>query len=199
MRKDKNSIMKMLGSSNHSKEDREKLDFYATDPDSFDLFYDRFLADKETISDHVWECACGDGSLSKALAARGHNVFSTDLVQRKDQASWLLDYTKNTLMFCGDILTNPPYKHAQKFIETSLQSVRDGSKVIMFLRLQFLEGQKRSKLFKKYPPKYIYVHTSRQNTLKNNDPIYRTRSSAVCFAWFVWVKGTRTEPIIRWI
>lgn len=199
MSKNNVSIQKMLGSSSHSKEDREKLDFYATDPNSFNMFYNRFIADGETLDSHVWECACGDGALSKNLRLKGYNVFSTDIVQRKNEAVWTLDFTKNNMKYRGDILTNPPYKHAQKFIEKAIESIHPGYKVIMYLRLQFLEGKKRNKMFQKYPPKYIYIHSSRQNTYKNNDPIYKTRSSAVCFAWFVWEKGSTTEPILRWI
>ena len=199
MSKNSVSIQKMLGSSSHSKEDRQNEDFYATDPKSFDLFYERFMADGETIDEHVWECACGDGALSKNLRLKGHRVFSTDIVSRNGEALWTLDFTKSTLQYYGDILTNPPYKHAQKFIERALDSVRPGNKVIMYLRLQFLEGKKRGEMYKTIPPKYVYIHSSRQNTYKNNDPKYKDRSSAVCFAWFVWVKGSKTEPIIRWI
>lgn len=39
----------------------------------------------------------------------------------------------------------------------------------MFLKIQFLEGKKRNKFFKKYPPKYIYVNSSRQNCARNGD------------------------------
>ena len=193
------SIQKMLGSSSHSKEDRQNEDFYATDPESVDLFYRKFYEDGETISSQVWECACGDGAISKNLRLKGHKVFCTDIISRNGEALWTLDFTRSTLQFCGDIITNPPYRFAQKFIEKALESVRPDDKVIMYLRLQFLEGKKRQEMFAKYPPKYVYVHSSRQNTYKNNDPKYKGRSSAVCFAWFVWVKGSTAEPIIRWI
>jgi hypothetical protein len=196
---DKMSMVRMIGSSSHSKEEREENDFYATDPETVDLFYQKFYADGQTISSHVWECACGDGAISKNLRLKGHNVFSTDIISRKGEAIWTLDFLKSTLQYSGDIITNPPYKYAQKFIEKAIQSVRPGDKVIMFLRLQFLEGKKRHKLFRKHPPKYVYVHSSRQQTYKNNDPAYKLKSSAICYAWFVWEKGSDTETLIRWI
>lgn len=58
------------------------------------------------------------------------------------------DYCRDFLLetldnFEGDIITNPPYKYALEFVERALESVLPGRKVAMFLKLQFLEGQKR--------------------------------------------------------
>ena len=72
-----NSIFKTLGASNHTERERQKEDFYATDPKALDLFYPKF-----PLHHKVWECACGSGELSKWLESRGHDVLSTDLVDR---------------------------------------------------------------------------------------------------------------------
>lgn len=66
----------------------------------------------------------------------------------------------------------------------------------MLLKIQFLEGQKRSKLFSKYPPKYVYVNTKRQTCYLNGD-MSRKMSSATCYCWFVWEKGFKGDPIIK--
>nr|DAO33227.1 MAG TPA: DNA N-6-adenine-methyltransferase [Caudoviricetes sp.] len=69
----------------------------------------------------------------------------------------------------------------------------------MLLRLQFLEGSKRYlKLFKTDPPKYVYLFVKRQKCFKNgiSEPV---GGSAVAYAWFVWLKGSKTEPILRWL
>ena len=31
---------------------------------------------------HVWECACGEGHLSKELQKQGYQVYSSDLIDR---------------------------------------------------------------------------------------------------------------------
>lgn len=191
-------MLKMLGSSAHSAEEREKHDFYATDPAALDLFLDTIEKDNLSLSKGIWEPACGDGELSKRLIERGYDVVSTDLIDR-GYGHGILDFTKNTHSFEGDILTNPPYKHAQEFVEKALDSVRPQGKVIMFLRLQFLEGVGRGALYDKYPPKYVYVHRKRVQTWKNNDPKYKSRSSAVCYAWFWWEKGFKGDPTLRWL
>ena len=72
-----NSIYKTLGASSHTKEQRQQDDYYATDPRSID-----YLLEKATPQKDIWECACGEGHLSKRLMELGFNVRSTDLVYR---------------------------------------------------------------------------------------------------------------------
>ncbi len=69
----------------------------------------------------------------------------------------------------------------------------------MLLKIQFLEGKERYKFFRKNPPKFVYVNSSRQNCARNADFKTHIRNSAICYAWFVWQKGFSGEPIIRWI
>lgn len=70
----------------------------------------------------------------------------------------------------------------------------------MFLRLSFLEGKSRRELFEKYPPKYIYVSSSRICCYKNGDFSKEQRKNvgAVAYAWFIWEKPFYGEPVIRW-
>ena len=97
-----------------------------------------------------------------------------------------------------DVLTNPPYKFAKEFVEKALDLVKNGDKVIMFLKIQFLEGKERRKLFNEAPPKYIYVNSARQICFLNGDTS-RKMSSATCYCWYIWEKGWKGEPVLRWI
>jgi hypothetical protein len=40
------------------------------------------LIENEAISGDIWECACGDGAMSRVLAETGQAVRSTDLYDR---------------------------------------------------------------------------------------------------------------------
>jgi hypothetical protein len=135
------------------------------------------------------------------LSYYGKNVLSTDLIYR-GYGSGGIDFLKEKVVWNGDIITNPPYKYAQEFVEHSMEliekSTHSESKVAMFLKLTFLEGQKRKKLFQKYPPKTVYVFSQRQKCAINGD-FANTGSSAACYAWFIWEKGYKGETIIRWI
>lgn len=103
----------------------------------------------------------------------------------------------------GYILTNPPYKYAKEFVEHGIELIQDGNYVIMFLKLQFLEGKARREMFKKYPPKYVYVFSSRQRCAMNgNFEKYANEGEshgAVAYCWFMWEKGFKGDPVIRWI
>ena len=56
------SIFVCHGASNHTEEDRQVDDYYATEPKALEL-----LLDEEVFSPIVWECACGGGHLSEVL------------------------------------------------------------------------------------------------------------------------------------
>ena len=101
----------------------------------------------------------------------------------------------------GDIVTNPPYKYAKEFVEHALDIVPQGSMVAMFLKLTFLEGQKRKELFKKHPPKYVFVSSSRLQCAKNGDFVRYGKgvNTAVAYAWYIWIKGYTGETVIRWV
>jgi len=194
----KKTTFVQLGASNHSEGERETNDYYATDPKALEIFLDKIEEDGIRLHKNIWECACGEGHLSEVLKSRGYDVWSTDLVDR-GYGSGNTDFLKSIPdSWYGDILTNPPYKYAKEFVEKALEVTRIGAYTVMFLKIQFLEGQGRRELFKKYPPKYVYVNSTRQICYINGD-MSRKMSSPTCYCWFVWQKGFTGEPVIRWI
>ena len=143
-------------------------------------------------------CVRGGGHLSKVLEQHGYNVRSTDLVYRGYGETEPLDFLNTKDVFDGDIVTNPPYKYALEFVRKSLDIVKHGNKVAMFLKLQFLESKSRKKLFLDSPPKTVYVCSSRIDCAANGE--FEThKASAMAYAWFVWEKGFKGDPSIKWI
>ena len=69
----------------------------------------------------------------------------------------------------------------------------------MFLKITFLESQKRKEFFKQYPPKYVLVFSKKIQVAINGDEKMFKKSSAACYAWFVWEKGYKDNSIIKWI
>ena len=183
----------IIGASNHSRTERQQEDYYATEPAAME-----FLLAEEGFAPHVWECACGEGHLSKVLEAQGYDVRSTDFIYRGYGEAETVDFLKAEGGFDGDIITNPPYKYALEFVEKALRMVGHGRKVAMFLKLTFLEGKGRKQFFLDNPPKTVYVSSSRLKCAKNGD-FRATASSAVAYAWFVWEKGYAGNPAIKWI
>lgn len=185
----KNAIFTTLGASNHVKEEREKNDFYATDPIAAE-----YLCDLIDINNNILEPCCGKGHLSKVFIRRGFNVTQSDLIDRMGNDTE--DFLKRSKPFNGDIITNPPYKYAKEFVEHALKLIPEGNKVCMFLKLTFLESKKRRELFEISPCKTIYVSSSRIKCAKNGD-FSSVKSSAACYAWFIWEKGYKGEMTIK--
>ncbi|HFC76734.1 MAG TPA: NAD(P)-dependent oxidoreductase [Candidatus Moranbacteria bacterium] len=147
----------------------------------------------------MWENACGEGHLSDRLKELGYEVATSDIIDRNGCVDQIIDFLSFNGNWHGDILTNPPYKYAQGWVEKSMKVLRKNSKLYLFLKLTFLEGQKRRKMFEKYPPKYVYVFSKRIQVAINGDPEMFKKSSAAAYAWFVWQKGFNGNPIIKWI
>ena len=197
MNNKKSTSFIILGASNHSDKEREQNDFYATDPHALDIFLNKLDQDNIKLHENIWECACGTGHLSEVLKKRGFNVYSTDVIER-GYGIGNIDFLKQSLKFNGDILTNPPFKYAEKFVEKAMSLLKNGYYLILFLKIQFLEGQKRKDLFKQYPPQYVYVNSKRQLCAMNGE-FEKYKSTAICYCWFIWEKGWKGETIVRWI
>lgn len=142
----KTSPYAQIGAVGHSDKTRVDNDFYATPPKAVEM-----LLRLEKFSQNVWEPACGQGHIAKVLRENGYSVKSTDLIDR-GYGIGSVNFLKQTENYYGDIITNPPYKYAKEFVEKALELVSTGAKVAMFLKLQFLEGKARRKLFEVYPP-----------------------------------------------
>jgi len=186
----KNSVYKTLGASSHTKEDREENDYYATNPEAVHI-----LLENESFT-RVLEPACGEGHISKVLEDYLLEVESYDLIDRgfgKQKDFFDIEH------FEGDIITNPPYSIARQFLEHSMAIIPEGSKVAMFLKLQFLEGKARKKMFENFPPKTVYVFSSRMACAKGGDFSKLEGQGSVAYCWYVWVKGFQGSPIIKWV
>lgn len=182
----------IMGASNHSEFERVQHDYYATDPQAVEE-----LLKVESFDKNILEPCCGEGHISKVLEKHGYMVESSDLIDRNFGRGGV-DYLTIS-SWHGDIITNPPYKHAKEFVEHSLKIIKPGKRVAMLLKIQFLESVKRRELFEENPPKYVYVFSKRVNCARNGDFKGFPRNSAICYCWYIWEKGFKGEPVIRWI
>lgn len=111
-----------------------------------------------------------------------------------------LDFLKCEAHHAGGvdaIVTNPPYKYALEFCEKCVEL--GVPKFAMFLKLTFLEGAKRREFFKSNPPRYVAVCVNRIQCALNGDPEMFKKSSAACYAWFIWEKGYQGKPEVLWV
>jgi hypothetical protein len=146
----------------------------------------------------VWDPACGEGNIVAAAAARGHEAFGTDIVDRG---------FGSRLDFLGDgaarmppvdnIICNPPFKLAEDFIERALGIAR--LKVAMLVRLAFLEGSRRhERLFANRPPARALVFRSRVSMPPGGKGI-EAKGGAVAFQWLVWRHDHSGATELGWL
>lgn len=185
------SVFAINGARNFAVEEREEHDFYATDPVAAEK-----LIELETFAPRIWEPACGQGHLSEVFLKHGYDVLSTDLINR-GYGEGGIDFLKIDTPFDGDIITNPPYKYAKEFVEHALDLIPTGRKVAMFLKLTFLEGQKRQELFKRKELKTLYVSSRRLACAKNAE-FDKYAISAMAYGWYIFEKGYNGDPVIKW-
>jgi len=173
---------------------------------------DALLA-KESFACETLDPACGQGNIVRSLRAHGVDAWGQDVVARYDQceadgrdkpmfgapADFLTDVPADALGNVANIVSNPPYGQATRFIENGLARAR--CKVAVLLRLAFLESEKRAVLFERTPLARVYVFANRLS-MPPGELLQRgeieAKGGSVAFAWFVWEHGHVGKPILDW-
>lgn len=198
MDKGTHNVLTTLGTKDGANPDRQKDDFYATDPKATKMCLKELEKYYDTSLMNIWEPAAGMGHISNLLKEEGINVVKeSDLVDRGIGAT-IENFLETKDMGNADcIFTNPPYKIAEDFLNHFIEISDKGDLYVFLGRIQFLEGSKRRKIFDENPPKYVFVHSKRINCWKDGKEV--KESSAMCYAWFVFEKGYKGDTIIKWL
>ena len=127
----------------------------------------------------VWECACGDGALSRVLAASGARVLSTDLVDRGFGRGGQ-DFLKIMRMPADDvdICTNPPFDLAEDFIRHAVLTLK-ARRLFLLLKATYWHAEKRLRLWEDCRPSWNCPLTFRLDFTGAGSPTME-------LAWFVW-------------
>lgn len=190
MAKKSANVYSTLGASNHATGERAQYDLYCTHPKAVEE-----LLKLEQFSPQIWEPCDGLGHISDTLIANGYDVRRSDITTRGRDIEQLDFLAYDSEQWQGDIITNPPYSCATDMVRKALSVVADGCKVAMWLRILFLESKHRQELFREFPPKRIWVSSSR---IPCSDRDGNFRGSAQGYAWYLWQKGYKGETKIDW-
>jgi len=183
------------------KNKRVEDDFYATDPKAVHMLMDKYQFNEGSFL----EPCVGNGNIANVIKERypKSKIVGVDIVDRGYPNTIVHDFlTYDFKEKFDNIITNPPYSLGKEFVETGMKLLKPNGKMAMFLKIQFLEGEKRIDMYKKYPPKYIYVFTKRMATWNNGEQFNemgKKWATTMCHAWFVWEKGYEGEPVVRWL
>lgn len=157
------------------------------------------LLSVEFFDGPIWEPAVGRGAIAGVLQAARYPVIGTDLHDwGMSGASVGRDFLLEPKLLAPNVVTNPPFSIAEHFVRHALDL--GAEKVALFLRLAFLEGEKRRKsLFLKHPPVRVWVMSKRRTLWRADDPAAKETGGALAFCWMVWERGNTDPPIIGWL
>jgi hypothetical protein len=181
-----------VGAYRHRYEERG-ADLYETPPCAVEA-----LLAVESLPQVIWEPACGRGSIAAVLRQHGRFVYATDLI---DYGYADIDASIDFLQAsapsfcCGAIVTNPPYRIADRFVAHAL---RLGIPTIhMLLRLAFLESQRRSSILDSGLLRSVRVFRRRLPMMHRDGWQGNRASSSIAFAWFTWDLAHRGPATIQ--
>jgi hypothetical protein len=133
------------------------------------------------------------------LEEAGHVVLATDLIDYgHDQNFGRVDFLElgHAPGRVEVIVTNPPYKLADEFVRHAL-ILPEIRRVVMLLRLGFLEGKKRSDLIDKGRLARVYPFANRLPMMHRDGWTGPRSRSAMPIAWFVWDADHVGPPTIK--
>lgn len=152
------------------------------------------LIDNEQFKGDLWECACGDGTMSRVLEETGRPVYSSDLFDRGygESGHDFLTATRTA----NNIITNPPFNSAEGFVNSGVRLAR--KKSALLLRLAFLEGANRANtIFSQIPPSRVWVFSERITFYPAG--VQPKGSGTTAYAWFVWDKDAVGRTELKWL
>lgn len=163
------------------------IDFYQTP-----TWVTQKILEREPLNGTTLEPCCGAWAISKLIPWIVSQDIRTDDGVFGDK--WV-DFFQETKHY-DNIITNPPYFCAKDFILKAIE-LSDG-KVIMLLKLSFLESADRYEFFRNTPLKTVYVFCKRVNMYPEWIEVPKN-SWTIAYAWYVWEKWYTGKPIIEWI
>ena len=193
-------------------EPHDSLDYFPTPPWAARALCE-FLQGElgEVLGDmSCWEPACGEGHLARGLRDYFQMTDLSDIHDYLGDGRCLQhDFLFGESPFPDSfdwIITNPPFRLGERFIDTALRQARRG--VAMFVRSAFTESESRYRsLFADdaNPPAFVLQFVERVVLLKNRliranapDPFNldeqgapKKASSATSYCWLVWITDDR--------
>lgn len=138
----------------------------------------------------VWEPAAGAGQMIAPLRETfpAADLFATD-VEPRGKGVRARDFLETYDIRSDLIITNPPFRLAERFLSHAMRVVREEGYVVLLLRAAFLESLRRSALLEEFPPIAVYFLRNRPRFTGPNSA--NAGSDSAMYAWFVWQKGKR--------
>ncbi len=177
-------------------EPNDSLDFFPTPPWATRALFEHVIGPRH--AEVGWDPACGDGAMARPMAEYMRSVRSSDVHDYGETPihDFLQRFTPD---WCGRvdwIITNPPFRLAEEFVDRGLELAEEG--VAILVRSVFIESSGRyERLFRRRPPSVMAQFVERVAMVKGR--LDRKASTATSYCWLVWEQRARGEPRLAWI
>lgn len=154
---------------------------------------------------NIVEPCAGRGNISIELIRHGHNVESFDMFEYEDSLCAITTgqdvLTLQKPLGAAALVTNPPYhKDLPRLIAE--KGVKEYDVTALFVRLTFLEGKKRKKLFTEHPPSNIIFLSDRiRFDTGLIEPIEKKDQlgGMIAYCWIIFRKDHIGPTNLRWV
>jgi hypothetical protein len=141
----------------------------------------------EKFPGKIWEPACGEGAISRVLEAHGLDVYSSD--EKYRGYGEVADFF-DTAIECDHVITNPVWLDTDEirwhfWVAHALYVAK--RKVALLMPMYFWDSALRRRFLRTSPLKALYLF---EETVFSGRHVH---------AWWVWQRGWKKEPVIRWI
>lgn len=178
---------------------KSERDFIPTPPFATRALYEHVLLPRglDPVSHDAWDPAGGHGHMARVMGEMGHySVRCTDLWPSHEHGVSEMDFLAPTGLQSDLIVTNPPYKHLQEFIQLSLDRASRG--VAMLIRVQGLEGMRRyNAIYNPLPPTTVAFFSDRIPFKQGKVVQKAPKMFFHCWVWWDLECKRQTEAI--WI
>ena len=186
------SLKDIYNGVNKSDPNRNENDLYPTPPIATYILHKYVDLPKNIV-----EPCAGRGNISIELLRHKYNVLSYDLHEYEDALCTITSDCDVLSLekpegFQG-LVTNPPY-HKDLPRKIAEKGVAEYDLTALFVRLTFLEGKKRKKLFTNNPPSDIIILSDRirfdtgiLEPIEKKDQL----GGMIAYCWVVWNKNSK--------
>lgn len=181
---------------------RRAFDFY---PTPIEVARDALtFLPSDFIPTRVLDPGAGSGVWGQAARERWRDAWMVGVEERDVHATpdydwWLTqNYLANPVYDISTpsvscVIGNPPYHLAEQFVRRSYDLLWKGGWLIFLLRLNFLEGKKRSLgLYRDLPLHTCVVRASRVSFTGDG------KTNATAYGYFIWQKGWQGTTTLKW-
>ena len=178
-------------------EAKDSLDDFPTPPWATRALVEYGIEQDADVSPmSVLEPACGRGHMTQSLAEYFKTVSASDVHEygygeghdflRSAHAEGTFDW----------VITNPPFRLAEEFIQRALPIARRG--VAVLVRTVFVESVGRyQRVFSVNPPAKVAQFVERVPMVKGR--VDKKASTATGYAWVIWEKGHVGQTEFTWV